>query len=193
MEETKEKYAVFFPGIGYHKDKPLLYYSSRLLQTYGYQNHFIQYHDLPQKVKGDEEMMKKAFQIAVTQAVEQLEAVDFNRFKEIICVGKSIGTVVAAKYVEDFKIRARQIWYTPVERTFSFAGVDADKNIISFLGYADNWSDVERDKQMAEEKGIRQYMYPDSNHSLETDDVIKNIEIIRDVMDKTKGFIKKNI
>ena len=41
MDKKKDKLAIYFPGIGYHKDKPLLYYSSRLLQTYGYQNLFV--------------------------------------------------------------------------------------------------------------------------------------------------------
>ena len=31
------KLAVFFPGIGYHCDKPLLYYSRKLVQEYGYE------------------------------------------------------------------------------------------------------------------------------------------------------------
>ena len=29
------KIAVFFPGIGYHCDKPLLYYARKLVQEYG--------------------------------------------------------------------------------------------------------------------------------------------------------------
>ena len=31
------KVAVFFPGIGYHCDKPLLYYSRKLAQECGYE------------------------------------------------------------------------------------------------------------------------------------------------------------
>lgn len=31
------KIAVFFPGIGYHCDKPLLYYARKLVQEYGYE------------------------------------------------------------------------------------------------------------------------------------------------------------
>ena len=31
------KLAVFFPGIGYHCDKPLLYYSRKLAQECGYE------------------------------------------------------------------------------------------------------------------------------------------------------------
>ena len=190
MEKKKDKLAVYFPGIGYHKDKPLLYYSSRLLNSIGYQNLFVEYHDLPAKVKGNREMMRKAFEMAYVQAAEQLSDVDFESFSEIIFVGKSIGTVVAAKYAIEASVEAKQVWYTPVEDTFSFAGKEPDKRIISFLGDADPWSDVDKDKQLAETLGIRLYSYPDCNHSLETEDALKNIEILKDVMNKTKEFLR---
>ena len=32
-----KKLAVLFPGIGYHCDKPLLYYSKKCLSAYGYE------------------------------------------------------------------------------------------------------------------------------------------------------------
>ena len=35
--EQNMKSAVFFPGIGYHCDKPLLYYSRKLAQECGYE------------------------------------------------------------------------------------------------------------------------------------------------------------
>ena len=31
-----KKLAIIFPGVGYHKDKPLLYYSSKLVKGLGY-------------------------------------------------------------------------------------------------------------------------------------------------------------
>ena len=36
--EQNMKAAVFFPGIGYHCDKPLLYYSRKLAQECGYED-----------------------------------------------------------------------------------------------------------------------------------------------------------
>ena len=36
------KIAVFFPGIGYHCDKPLLYYARKLVQEYGYERTVMQ-------------------------------------------------------------------------------------------------------------------------------------------------------
>ena len=46
----KKKLALIFPGMGYHKDKPLLYYSSRIVQNLGYEIIHIEYLDMPPKV-----------------------------------------------------------------------------------------------------------------------------------------------
>ena len=55
-----KKLAVILPGIGYHKDKPLLYYSAKLAQNSGYALRHIAYHDMPQKIMGSAEMIEQA-------------------------------------------------------------------------------------------------------------------------------------
>lgn len=179
------KLAIIFPGIGYHKDKPLLYYSSKLMMSEGFDIINIEYHDLPHKVKGDAAMMKKAFEIAFAQSEEQLSGVDYSAYEEVVFIGKSIGTAVVAKYVAELNVNAVQVWYTPVEATFAFEA----ENVIAFIGDDDPWSDVARVKSVANDKGIPIYSYPKCNHSLECDDVLRNIEILDDVIKKTKEYI----
>ena len=36
-QNQKGKLAVIFPGVGYHADKPLLYYGRKLAKQHGYQ------------------------------------------------------------------------------------------------------------------------------------------------------------
>ena len=48
------KLAIFFPGIGYHCDKPLLYYSRKLSQECGYKetitlSYFLRWREHPRK------------------------------------------------------------------------------------------------------------------------------------------------
>ena len=179
------KLTVVLPGIGYHKDKPLLYYSSKLMMNLGYEVISIEYHDLPSKVKGDKAMMRKAFELAFAQCEEQLSGVDFSGYEEVDFIGKSIGTAVVAKYVSDHKLSARQVWYTPVEETFAFGSED----VIAFIGDDDPWSDVEHVKSVANDMGIPLHSYPECNHSLECGDVGRNIEIVGDVIKKTDQYI----
>lgn len=182
---NNDKLCVIFPGVGYHKDKPLLYYASRLASKSGYDILSVEYSNLPQKIKGDAEMMKKAAEIAYAQTVSQLKDTDLKGCHDILLIGKSIGTYLLAKYAADNDLKAKQLWYTPVEATFSFDS----KNVLAFIGDADPWSDVAEVKRIAGKQNIPLHSYPDCNHSLECDDIEKNIDILKDVMNKTALFI----
>ena len=110
----------------------------------------------------------------------------FQRFSALFIGYKhTLGTVAAAKYVCDHSIEAKQIWYTPVEATFS---VEA-KNAIAFIGEADPWSDVSKLKSMASECGIKMYSYPDGNHSLECGNIRKDIAVLEEVMEITESYV----
>ncbi len=176
-----KKLAVIFPGMGYHKDKPLLYYAAKLVSSHGYEVVSVAYHNLPSAKKGDAERMREVAQVCVMQTEEQLAGIDFAGYEDILFIGKSIGTLAAAKYAADHEINAKQIWYTPVEATFSFG----TKEALAFIGDKDPYSDVNKVKRMADEMGITLYTYPDCNHSLECGKVDRDIETLRDVMLKT--------
>ena len=45
---SDNRLAVLFPGIGYHCDKPLLYYSARLARTAGYRVLPVPYAGFPE-------------------------------------------------------------------------------------------------------------------------------------------------
>ena len=182
---NSKKLTIVLPGIGYHKDKPLLYYASKLALSKSYDIFYIECKDLPAKIVGDPEMMQMAVQMAYAQAVEQLDRIDLSEYSDIVFIGKSIGTIVAAKYVKEYGIKARQIWYTPLEATFMFS----TKHAIAFIGDADPWSDVERVKEISKSMHIKMYSYPECNHSLECKSVDRNISIIREVMQITEKYL----
>ena len=183
----KKKIAIILPGMGYKMDKPLLYYSSKIVQGMGYELIFVEYHDLPEKTRGDVSKAKSAADIAYEQTEEQLAGVEFSEYEDVLFIGKSIGTIIAAKYVHEHDTDARQIWYTPLEATFKFDS----KNAIAFFGEADQWSDLNSVKKIAEEQGVKLWTYPECNHSLESPDIIKNIEYMKDVMSLSKEFIER--
>ena len=51
--KVKNRLAVILPGIGYHKDKPLLYYATKLVKAKGYKVICIDYSGMPKDIKGD--------------------------------------------------------------------------------------------------------------------------------------------
>ena len=179
------KLAVLFPGIGYHCDKPLLYYSRNLVREMDYEIREIHYGSLPSGVKGDGAKMRQAFIQALEDVTEQLSNVPWSSYNDIVFISKSLGTAVAAAYAKQNAIPARQIYYTPVEASFEAIGTMG----IVFHGTGDSWADTKVICQKCKDRGIKLYLTEGANHSMETGDTIKDLENIRNIMTQTKKYL----
>ena len=190
MNPSTNKLAIFFPGIGYHCDKPLLYYSRELADEAGYKSiltldYSLAGSNITGNIRGDKEKMQQAFYYLYKQAAKQLSSVIWSDYDEIIFISKSIGTVIASAFAQQENISCRQILYTPLRETYDFH----PQNAIAFLGTSDPWSDIEKVTDISGEQKIPLFLYPDANHSLETKDTLRNIKTLQDVMEETKRFL----
>ena len=182
-----KKLAVFFPGIGYHCDKPLLYYARKLAQECGYEESIsLSYSYDGGNIRGDEQKMQQAFEALYAQAEQQLDGMDFRKYSEILFVSKSVGTIIASNYAWKYKIPCRQVLYTPLKQTYAFS----HENAIAFIGTKDPWSNTEEVVRLSEQQKVPIHVYEEANHSIETPDTMKNLELLADVMEKTKRFIQ---
>lgn len=183
------KIAVFFPGIGYTVDKPLMYYSRKLAIANGYEVKLLPYHGFPNKIMGNQDKMIESFNLAWSQTMEMLKSEELDGYDEILFVGKSVGTVVAAKYASEckYKDRIRMILYTPLEYTFKYPFSEA----VVFTGNNDPWVGLEKSRieDICKERNIPVEVFDRANHSLETGDVNTDLEYIRDIMKKTQDYI----
>ena len=109
-----KKTAVIFPGIGFHTDKPLLYYSRKIAAAQGYDVIAIPYGKFPKGVKGSKEKMEKSFFSALEQAEQILKDVAFSEIDDILFISKSVGSAVACAYAENSGLHTRSVYYTPV-------------------------------------------------------------------------------
>ena len=186
MEEQMKKLVIFFPGIGYHCDKPLLYYARKLTQECGYEESIsLSYSYDGRNIRGDEQKMQQAFEALYAQAEQQLSKVDFGKYSEILFVSKSVGTIIASNYAWKYKIPCQQVLYTPLKQTYAFP----HENAIAFIGTKDPWSNTEEVVRLSEQQKVSIYVYEEANHSIETPDTMKNLELLTDVMEKTKRYI----
>ena len=182
------KLAVVFPGIGYTVDKPLLHCSRRLASSLGYDVKLLPYTGFPKKVIGDRNRMEESYQIALEQSVRMLSDTDLTRYEDILLIGKSIGTIVAARLASESPARDRTglILYTPLQDTFLFPFTDA----IAFTGSADPWTRARTPiTQLCEERGIPCHVIPQANHSLESDDVLQDVKNLESIMEKTRDYM----
>ena len=134
------KIAVYFPGIGYHCDKPLLYYGRKIACEQGYQEYRnVSYTYHAENIRGDEEKMKEAYEALFVQAEEELADMVWADYDDVLFVSKSIGTIIATSYAEKYGLKhTKHILYTPLAQTYLFAPIHA----IGFIGTADPWSDT---------------------------------------------------
>ena len=179
-----KKIACLFPGIGYTCDKPLLYYSWKLLKGLGWEVVPVPYTGFPSGVKGNLEKMQQAAHMALEQAEEMLQGIEWNDYSDILLIGKSVGTVVCAAYAQRHRLHCRQILFTPVEATFQFAG----KQSIVFHGTADPWANTKVIEECCRRMGIPLYETEMANHSLETGDVDFDISVMRNTMKIVKAY-----
>ena len=177
--------AVIFPGMGYHKDKPLLYYAAKLVSAKGYEVFPVQYRDLPLDGKGSADRLREVGNMCVAQTEEQLAGIDFDGYEKILFIGKSIGTKAALAFRDKHAPNAKAVLLTPLGMTFEHD----TSNCIAFHGTSDQWANTAEIERLCRENGVSLYEYESANHSIETDDVFRNIEYLRDVMQKTENFI----
>lgn len=184
-----KKLAVFFPGIGYTNDKPLLYYSRRLAAAAGYELRLLSYDGFPSDVLGDPDKMTACYRIALSQAQAALADVDWTSFDDILFVGKSVGTSIAAWIAAKSPVRGRirLVLYTPLEETFSFP----TDNAIVFTGTDDPWTGGadSRVPALCEKRGVPCVVIPGGNHSLETGDAEADLLHLQTIVKETRRFI----
>ena len=184
------KLAVVFPGIGYTVDKPLLHYSRRIAAGRGYEIKLLPYKGFPKKVIGDRDKMTESYRIALQQAGEMLAGTDFSAYEEILFIGKSVGTIVAAELAAEsaVKDRIRLLLFTPLAKTFSFSFGDA----AVFTGSADPWvRDAEEIPRLCRERGIPCFVIEDANHSLETKDIQKDLVNLQAILREAEQFVSR--
>lgn len=200
--EEKKRLAVFFPGIGYTCDKPLLYYGEKLAKQLGYETMRVPYTGFPKKVIGDADKMRESFEIALSQTREICKDINWQDYGQIVFFGKSVGTAVCGAYAEEVGLQTkpetakgaadrhfdfRFVLFTPVELTFPFIYEEA----IAFHGTADPWAKTEHIITACKEKHIPLTITENANHSLETGDLETDLATIKRSMDIVKTWLTK--
>jgi len=182
--QMMKKIACLFPGIGYTCDKPLLYYSWKLLKELDWEVVPVPYTGFPSGVKGNTEKMQQSAEMALEQAEKILKDIRWDDYSDILLIGKSVGTVVCTTYARRHCLSCRQILFTPVETTFRFAGRES----VVFHGTADPWADTKVIEAHCRQMDIPLFETKKANHSLETGDVDFDIKTMRKTMKIVRAY-----
>ena len=184
------KLAVIFPGIGYHSDKPLLYFSKKLAAEAEYEIVEIEYQDMPENIKGNSDRMNQAYVIALDQTRQILEDKDMDSYDNILFISKSIGTAVAAGYARKHDLNVRHLFFTPLEGSFKV--LPDNSPCIVFHGDKDPWAADWAIHHLCWEKNCPEYLYQGGNHSIETGDAETDLKNLTEIMQIVKSAVEED-
>ena len=184
------KLAVLIPGMGYGTNQPLFEASERLARQRGYEVVSISYSGMPKSAETEEEkeaVAKKAYE----QVEKQLSKVKFDSYDEILFISKSVGTVAAARFVEEKKIdpeKTRQVFYTPLKNTFDY--YSGEKGVV-YYGTKDPWTDASVIREGGQKNGFTMRPIDHATHSLESGDVIRDLTNLLEMVKELSVILGK--
>ena len=188
-----KKLAILFPGIGYNVERPLLYYSRKLLQKNGYKVISVKYtglekEEIIESAKDDlisngvasnrisKEKLLQFVAKAKELATSQLQEVDFSAYDKLIFVSKSVGSVISAIYAKQAGLHPYHIMITPLDYAFQFA---EDEIGSVFCGTNDSYVNFEGVKNICKTRQWDFHEYKSGNHSLETGDINIDVDYLK--------------
>ena len=138
-------------------------------------------------IRGNTQKMMEAYETLFSQTEAQLADIAWFKYDDVLFASKSIGTIIATSYAKKYELKCtKHILYTPLAQTFLFAPDHA----ISFIGTADPWINTDEIIMLSKTNHIPLTVYEGCDHSLECDNTLKNLETIKDVMQKTMDFCR---
>ncbi len=187
IENYSDTLVILLPGIGYTCDKALLDYSKKLACQLGFDVLPIEYGfqaARKQLVHSDE------FNIVIKETKEIIIKALNEKYKKIIFIGKSIGTLIQAS-IQDKLVgyKIKNIYLTPISETIK-AGIKDNSLVI--LGNADPMIKSESLYMLRNNSNIKFIEIEGADHSLNIkDDAIKSIEILGTIMKREKEYLSE--
>lgn len=180
------KLALIFPGIGYHVDKPLLYYTAKLARSAGFDVRAVQYDAFPDGALDSPERMIQCVRQALDAAEAQCGAIDFPQYSELLFISKSIGTAVASLFADRHGLTPFHFYFTPVDASLP----RLQPRGIVFHGTSDPLATTDLVSDTCREKGLPLHLTGHGNHSLETGKVLDDVRELRRILELCDDYLK---
>lgn len=182
------KIAVIFPGMGYTKDRPLLYYAGKIAVSCGYELRFVDFSGIPWSKEDlkDHKKFTGILEICLNRAKAVLSEIDVQAAESLLFISKSIGTVAASACANKMSLEVKQIYFTPLE---AFAGFLEKGNGLVFYGKSDPFANEKMIAQICSENKLESHGVDAANHSLETKDLIADIDNLRQIMLRVEDML----
>ena len=189
IKQGSDTLAVILPGIGYTIDRVTLEYSSELALKLGFDLLKVEYGF---QVARKEFNVEKEFDIIVEETLEIVENALSENYKNIVIIGKSIGTCVQNLLndrIEGYNIE--NIYISPINKTLEMG---IKENSLVITGTKDPLLSKENLEKIKDISGADLVTIKDGNHALNIEkDPIKSLRSQTEVIEFMEGFLYKKI
>lgn len=186
VNQGSETLAIVLPGIGYTLDRVTLEYISELSLKLGYDLIKVEYGFQIARKTFD---VAKEFDIVAKETLEQINSILNSKYKNIVIIGKSIGTCVQDVLNENIKgYNITNVYISPIDKTVNMG---IKENSLVITGSADPLLKEENISKINRINGVKLIKFEGANHALNIEkhpiDSLKiQINIIKVVEDYLK-------
>lgn len=187
IDNGSDKLVVILPGIGYTIDRVTIEYSGELALSQNYDLMEIEY-GFQVARKGFD--VKEEFNIIADETLELVkDALSLKEYKEVIIIGKSIGTCVQNFLNEKIKgINIKNIYISPIDKT---VGMGFKEGSLIITGSKDPLLSEENLQNIVDSKKYKVIVFNGANHALNIEkNPIGSLEIQIEIIKAIKTFIK---
>lgn len=172
-----KKIVISFPG-GRGAEIPLLYFGAKHYEDRGYEKIFI---NNPSYGEIDDDEL---LEVLLGNAKKVIESINLQEYDEIVFIGKSIGTAVACRIKEMFRLPAKLVLFTPIEPTLEYIRTDNDVLLV-VVGTKDWGMDANKLKALCDSENVQCYVEDNVGHRMEVmNDLKRNLEIVYNVISR---------
>ena len=157
--------AVCFPGTGFTCKEALF---ERLASDYsarGYDTLRLDFSHIPFR---EIESLEEAVAVAQRAVKRQLSHITFEEYEDVVFVSKSLGTILAAQYEQDYALLPRHLFLTPLNKTLMLIRPES-RVIAMVLGTQDRFLTGRALMSFCEPREMTCCLIEGVNHSLKDD------------------------
>lgn len=188
QKEETSNLVIVLPGAGYTTQAPVLYYTTSLFYTKGFDVLHINYSFSREEMAV---LNDRVFARDVLLSIDN--AIGEKDYKNYYVVAKSIGTKAVSVLLDHPRLKdAKVVWLTPLLQNDDVfhAMVNRENNGLCIFGESDRFCFiVERFEELKSNPKLLLKVVEGGNHSLELDnEPIKSIEILKNIISEISEF-----
>ncbi|OAG94977.1 hypothetical protein AYW79_03040 [Ferroacidibacillus organovorans] len=183
--KKSSKLAVLFPGREYPQSAPLMWYAAKSAFSAGYDVLGIEYGYQANRT----DLRMDDLDVLVSEAIDAMDQVMPDSYREVTFIGKSLGTMVQASVAQKISFSVgSHVFLTPLKPVIPF--IQETQRSLVIVGDCDPLFEATDIPHIANRSNVDVSVIAGANHALETEDVSESIRILGQTATLCEDFLR---